>query len=253
MKTARKVALVTGATSGIGRATCILLSQEGFDIIACGRREDRLKSLASELDSAAAYQYLVFDVRNREEVVKQIGSLQGRWTEIDLLVNNAGNAHGLAPVHEGDAQDWDAMLDINVKGLLYVTRAVIPGMIQRASGQIINVGSIAGKEVYQSGNVYCASKFAVDALSTGLRKELYNKGIRVGQVCPGLVETEFSMVRFKGDESRAAGVYKGYTPLTAFDVADAILYMATRPPHVNVGDMLLLPADQASSTEVNRR
>lgn len=195
---------------------------------------------------------LSFDVRDSLAVKNAINDLPEAWKAIDVLVNNAGNAHGMGPLHEGSEEDWEAMLDINVKGLLYVTKAVVPLMLKRGSGHIVNVGSIAGKEVYPNGNVYCASKFAVDALNTGLRKELYNKGIKVSQVCPGLVETEFASVRFKGDHEKAAAVYHGYTPLKPEDVADAIAYMIHAPAHVNIADMLLLPSDQASSTEVNR-
>lgn len=249
----RKIALVTGATSGIGKATALLLAENGFDIIACGRREERLAALKEELNGKCEFFSLSFDVRDKEAVAKEIASLPEKWSKIDLLVNNAGNAHGLAPIQDGDLEDWDAMIDINLKGLLYVSKAVIPGMVARGVGQVINVGSIAGKEVYPNGNVYCASKFAVDALSAGMRRDLYDKGIRVSQVCPGMVETEFGLVRFKGDEERAASIYKGYQPLTSEDVADAICYMATRPAHVNVADMLLLSSDQAASTMINRK
>jgi 3-hydroxy acid dehydrogenase / malonic semialdehyde reductase len=248
-----KIALVTGATSGIGRASALVLGQNGYKIIACGRRIERLEELQRQLDTVCPVLPLVFDVRDRAKIDELIASLPEEWQNIDLLVNNAGNAHGLAPIHDGNPLDWEAMIDINVKGLLYMSRAVVKGMIARGKGQIINIGSIAGKEVYPNGNVYCASKFAVDALSQGMRKEWYDKGIRVSQICPGLVETEFSEVRFKGDTQRSEAVYKGYTPLKAGDVADVVLYIAQSPPHVNIADVLLLPADQAASTMVNKK
>ncbi len=196
---------------------------------------------------------LAFDVRDREAVQEAISSLPADWKGIDVLVNNAGNAHGLAPVQSGNIADWDAMLDINVKGLLYVTHAVLPLMLNRKKGHIINIGSIAGKEVYANGNVYCASKFAVDAISKGMRIDLIQEGIKVSEVNPGLVETEFSEVRFKGDRERAAGVYQGYEPLRADDIADLITFMVTRPAHVNIAEVLILPAAQASATVLNKQ
>jgi NADP-dependent 3-hydroxy acid dehydrogenase YdfG len=195
---------------------------------------------------------LAFDVRDRNAVANAIASLPEAFKNIDILVNNAGNAHGLSPIESGDIDDWDAMIDGNVKGLLYVSKAVIPGMVERRSGQIINIGSIAGKEVYTNGNVYCASKFAVDALSQGIRMDLNQYGIRVGAINPGMVETEFSEVRFKGDIERAANVYKGLQPLKPEDIADAIVYMVNCPAHVNIADLTILPTAQASATVVKR-
>lgn len=243
-----KTALITGATSGIGKASAIALAKIGFDIIACGRREQRLIDLKEELPESTNYTYLVFDVSKRDEVRTAFKSLGDDWKDIDLLINNAGNAHGLSPIQSGDIDDWDAMMDINVKGLLYVSKQVMPGMIERKSGQIINIGSIAGKEVYPNGNAYCASKHAVDALTKGMRIDLNPYGIKVMGIHPGLVETEFSVVRFKGDEERANSVYKGYDPLKAEDIAEIIVFAATRPPHVVLADIVVLPTAQANST-----
>lgn len=248
-----KTAFITGATSGIGQATAILLGENGYRIIACGRREERLKELKNHLSSKTEITTLTFDVRDKESVNTAILSLAESWQEIDLLVNNAGNAHGLSSIEEGSVEDWDAMIDINVKGLLYVAKAIIPGMAARKSGHIINIGSIAGREVYPNGNVYCASKFAVDALSKAMRIDLNKHKIKVAQIAPGLVETEFSLVRFKGDEDRSEKVYEGYDALQPKDIADLILFMATRPAHVNLADVLILPNAQASSTLVNKR
>ena len=248
-----KIALITGATSGIGKACVISLANAGFDIIACGRREDRLVELMGEIPKTSRYTYLVFDVSKRDEVRTAFESLDDKWKNVDLLINNAGNAHGLAPIQNGDIDDWDAMMDINVKGLLYVSKQVMPQMIERKSGQIINIGSIAGKEVYPNGNVYCASKHAVDALTKGMRIDLNPYGIKVMGIHPGLVETEFSIVRFKGDEKRASSVYDGYAPLKAEDIADIIVFAATRPPHVVLADIVVLPTAQASSTILNKQ
>ena len=247
-----RIALVTGATSGIGRATALALARLGFHIIATGRRTDRLQELQQEITEVPVLT-LQFDVRDRATVNEAIDSLPDDWKNVEVLVNNAGNAHGLAPVQHGDLDDWDAMLDINVKGLLYVTHAVLPLMIARKQGHIINIGSIAGKEVYANGNVYCASKFAVDAISKGMRIDLVQEGIKVSEVNPGLVETEFSEVRFKGDKERAAGVYQGYEPLRAEDIADLITFMVTRPAHVNIAEVLILPTAQASATVLNKQ
>ena len=247
-----KIALITGATSGIGRACAIALAHAGYDIIACGRREERLVELMAALPKATKYIYLVFDVSKKDEVRAAFDSLDSKWQNIDILVNNAGNAHGLSPVQSGDTDDWDAMMDINVKGLLYVSKQVMPHMIARKSGQIINIGSIAGKEVYPNGNVYCASKHAVDALTKGMRIDLNPFGIKVIGIHPGLVDTEFSVVRFKGDEERAASVYKGFEPLHAEDIAAIVVFAATRPPHVVMADVVILPTAQANSTVVNK-
>ncbi|MBY0434244.1 MAG: SDR family NAD(P)-dependent oxidoreductase [Cyclobacteriaceae bacterium] len=248
-----RIALITGATSGIGEATARLLAKNNFKLILCGRREDRLKALQTELSSKIEVTTLAFDVRDREDVSKTLRSLPEAWKAIDVLINNAGNAHGLDPVQTGSLDDWDAMIDINVKGLLYVSREILPGMVERKSGHIINLGSIAGKEVYGNGNVYCASKFAVDALTRGMRIDLNAAGIKVTAIHPGLVETEFSLVRFKGDADRASSVYKGLEPLRGEDIADLILFALTRPAHVVVADLVVLPTAQASATVVNRK
>ena len=244
--------MITGATSGIGKATAQLLARNNFRLILCGRRADRLAELKKELSPMTGVYTLAFDVRDKNAVGKLISGLPADFKNIDVLLNNAGNAHGLSPIESGDTDDWDAMIDINVKGLLYVSRAVIPGMAERQSGHIINIGSIAGKEVYPNGNVYCASKFAVDALNQGMRMDLNQYGIRVGSINPGMVETEFSKVRFKGDEQRAANVYKGLQPLLPEDIADIILFMVTRPAHVNIADLMILPVAQASAGLVKR-
>ena len=205
-----KIALVTGASSGIGWATAELLANEGYDLIICGRRAERLSKLSDKVSVKTLF--LIFDVRNKAEVDRALEALPQEWRNIDVLVNNAGNAHGLSKIQDGNVEDWDAMIDINVKGLLYVTRAIVPSMVERGSGHIVNIGSIAGKEVYPNGNVYCASKHAVDAINNGMRLDLLDTGVKVSQVCPGLVETEFSLVRFKGDANRAEGVYQGSMP-----------------------------------------
>ena len=247
-----KTALITGATSGIGKATAELFAKQGYNLILCGRRQDRLEQLKNELGRDTAIFTLNFDVRNREDGCSAIESLPKEFSEIDILVNNAGNAHGLDPIDKGNPDDWDAMLDINVKGLLYMSKAIIPKMVERKSGHIINIGSTAGKEVYPNGNVYCASKHAVDAINQGMRIDLNAYGIRVGAVNPGLVETEFSDVRFKGDTEKASKVYKGFQPLKPEDIADIILFVVTRPYHVNIADLVVMPTAQASSTIVNK-
>jgi NADP-dependent 3-hydroxy acid dehydrogenase YdfG len=245
-----KIAFITGATSGIGRAAALALAEVGYQIIATGRRADRLAELEKEMKQSV--RTLQFDVRDKEAVQAAIGSLPEEWRQIDVLLNNAGNAHGLSPIQTGDVQDWEMMLDINVKGLLYVSREIIPLMISRQKGHIINIGSVAGKEVYANGNVYCASKFAVDALTQGMRLDLNKEGIKVSEINPGLVHTEFSEVRFKGDTERAATVYQGFEPLVAEDIADLIVFMVTRPPHVNLAEILILPTAQASATTVKK-
>lgn len=251
MATQRTV-LITGATAGIGEATARLLASNNFRLILCGRRPDRLKQLQQELSAKTEVATLTFDVRNRKEVASALQSLPEGWTKIDVLINNAGGAHGLDPIQTGSIDDWEAMIDANVKGLLYVSREILPGMVQRQAGHVINIGSIAGREVYANGNVYCASKFAVDALSRGMRIDLNSSGIKVTQINPGLVETEFSLVRFKGDENRAATPYKGLEPLTGEDIADSILYVLTRPKHVVIADIVMFPVAQASATVVKR-
>lgn len=247
-----KTALITGATSGIGLATARALAQEGCRLIITGRRDQRLAALTRELEPLVPVLALNFDVREREHVFSLLGQLPKEFNSIDILINNAGNAHGLDTIQEGDPDDWDAMIDINVKGLLYVSKAVIPGMVSRGHGHVIHIGSTAGKEVYPKGNVYCASKHAVDALNHGMRIDLNGKGIKVSAIHPGLVETEFSQVRFKGDTSRAEQVYKGFTPLKAEDIAEIIVFVLSRPAHVNIADLMVMCLDQASSTIVNK-
>ncbi len=247
-----KTALITGATSGIGRSTAIRFALNGIRVVLCGRRLDRLQQLKNELSVETEVHILNFDVRNRADVMERIDSLPDNFRQIDILINNAGNAHGLDPIQDGSLDDWDAMLDINVKGLLYVSKAIIPGMIQRQSGHIINIGSTAGKEVYPNGNVYCASKHAVDAINQGMRIDLNGNGIRVGAVNPGLTETEFSDVRFKGDANNAEKVYQGYKALQPEDIADIIHFVVTRPYHVNIADLTVMPTAQASSTIINK-
>ncbi|UZO82008.1 SDR family NAD(P)-dependent oxidoreductase [Aquimarina sp. ERC-38] len=247
-----KTALITGATSGIGRATAIAFAEQNINLIICGRRKERLLELQYQLQEKVEVHTLSFDVRDKKAVFSEIGSLPGKYRQIDILVNNAGNAHGLDSLQEGSIEDWDAMMDINVKGLLYVSKAVTPGMIARKSGFVINVGSTAAKEVYPKGNVYCASKHAVDAITQGMRIDFNPYGIRVGAIHPGLVETEFSNVRFKGDKDRADQTYKGFEPLHSEDIADAIVFMITRPPHVTIGDMVIVPTAQATTTIVHK-
>ena len=248
-----KTALITGATSGIGKATAELFAANGFNLILCGRRRERLDDLQSVLGSKTNVLTLNFDIRDRNAVSEGIDSLPEDFSKIDTLINNAGNAHGMDTIDEGSLDDWDAMLDINVKGLLYISKAIIPQMVNRKEGHIINIGSMAGKEVYPRGNVYCASKHAVDAINQGMRIDLNAHGIRVGAVHPGLVETEFSNVRFKGDESRAETVYKGFQALKAEDIADIIHFVVTRPYHVNIADLVVMPTAQASSTIINKQ
>ncbi|OAB80346.1 SDR family NAD(P)-dependent oxidoreductase [Cochleicola gelatinilyticus] len=248
----QKTALITGATSGIGMATAKIFAAQGVRVILCGRRQERLDALAKELSETTKVHTLNFDIRNKDNVFEALNTLPEAFSDIDILINNAGNAHGLDPIQSGSIEDWDAMIDINVKGLLYVTKAVLPTFIKKQSGHIINIGSTAGKEVYPNGNVYCASKHAVDALNQGMRIDLNGKGIKVGAVNPGLVETEFSNVRFKGDTDRAKTVYKNFTPLQAIDIAEIICFAVTRPPHVNIADLTVMCLDQASSTIVNK-
>lgn len=247
-----KCVLITGATSGIGKATAKIFAQEGFKLVLCGRRTEKLKALQEKLSAITKVHILSFDVRDKNEVFNKILDLPEEFSSIDILINNAGNAHGLDPVQEGNIDDWDAMMDINVKGLLYVSKAIIPGMISRKAGHIINIGSTAGKEVYPKGNVYCASKHAVDAINQGMRIDLNGTGIRVGAVNPGLVHTEFSDVRFKGDTDKAEKVYQGFQPLKPEDIADIIRFAVTRPYHVNIADLTVMPTAQASSTIIDK-
>jgi 3-hydroxy acid dehydrogenase/malonic semialdehyde reductase len=248
----KKTVLITGATSGIGKATAELMAKNNYKVILCGRRQDRLSELEAALSEYTEVHTLAFDVRDKEAVLERIGSLPESFSTIDVLINNAGNAHGLDPIQTGDLDDWDAMIDINVKGLLYVSKAIIPQMTERKSGHIINIGSTAAKEVYPNGNVYCGTKHAVDAISQGMRIDLNPFGIRVGAIHPGMVETEFSDVRFKGDVDRASNVYKGFTPLQAEDIADIIHFVVSRPYHVNIADLVVMSTAQASSTIVKR-
>ena len=245
-------AFITGATSGIGKATAEIFAKNNIRLILCGRRADRLESIQQELSKHTEVTALQFDVSKRSEVEMAIKSLPENFKIIDILINNAGNAHGLSSIQDGDIDDWDAMLDINVKGLLYVSKAIFPKMIARNSGFIVNIGSIAGKEVYPNGNVYCASKHAVNALNKAMRIDLNKHNIRVSAIHPGAVETEFSEVRFKGDTEKADTVYKGYKPLQAEDIAEIIYFVVTRPYHVNIEDLIVYPTAQASATIMNK-
>ena len=247
----KKNILITGASSGIGWATAKALDQEGHQLIICGRRQDRLDQLDRELKAPSFP--LVFDVTNKQEVFSALESIPKTFLPVSVVINNAGNAHGLDPVQTANMDDWEAMIDSNLKGLLYVTKALLPQMLTQKSGQIINVGSIAAKETYPKGSVYCSSKAAVDAFTKGLRMDLIGKNIRVGILHPGMVETEFSVIRFKGDQEKANQVYDGLQPLSGADVAEAITFMVGAPPHVNVADMLLLPTQQATATIAHRK
>lgn len=249
-----KTVLITGATSGIGQATAGILAENGCRLILTGRREDRLIQLRDRLISSYKTDiiYLKFDIRIREEVKKAIESIPEGFREIDVLINNAGLAAGLNPVHEGSMDDWEQMIDTNIKGLLYVTRLIAPQMTERGSGHIINVSSIAGRETYPMGNVYCASKHAVQSLTKAMRIDMLPYGIKVSTVAPGAVNTEFSTVRFKGDKEKADAVYNGFTPLMAADVAEVMLFILNRPAHVNIDDILIMPSAQAYSRDFNR-
>ncbi len=250
-----EIVFITGASSGIGEACAIKFAREGYNLIINGRRKDRIDQLASKLekDYKVNVKALVFDVRDKESVNHQISSLPEEWTAIDILINNAGLALGLSDIHEGDTRDWEQMIDTNVKGLLYVSKAVIPKMISRGKGQIINIGSIAAKETYLKGNVYCATKHAVESLSQAMRMELLPHNIRVSLVNPGAVNTEFSQVRFKGDKNKAENVYKGYKPLGGEDIAECVYFCTRLPDHVNINDMLIMPAAQATATIFNKQ
>ena len=247
----RKKILITGSTSGIGKATTRILAKEN-DLIICGRRLENLNKIKNELSSISNIKILNFDISDKNQVRDAFQNLESKWKEIDILINNAGNAHGLDYIQNGDTNDWDKMIDINVKGLLYISKIVLDLMIKRRKGHIINLGSIAGSEVYQKGNVYCASKFAVDAITKGMRLDLNKYNIKVSQVSPGLVNTEFSKVRFKGDMNRADEVYKGIKPLVADDVARVIKFIVDSPDNVNISEISVLPKSQASSTIINR-
>ncbi len=251
INTSKRTALITGATSGIGRATAYELATHNINLIICGRREERLNAIKKQLSTQTKVHTLNFDVRDKKAVSDAIDSLPDEFKHIDILINNAGNAHGLDPIETGSLDDWDAMMDINVKGLLYVSKAVIPQMTERKSGHIINIGSSAGKEVYPKGNVYCGSKHAVLAITEGMRLDLNPYGIKVTAINPGLVETEFSQVRFKGDK-KADDVYKGYKALQPEDVAEVIYFAISRPAHVNIADILMFCTAQASSTVLKK-
>ena len=245
-------ALITGATSGIGKATARAFAKQNIDLILCGRRQERLDEIAEELSKKVSVQTLTFDVRNYAEVENALNSLSDKWREIDILVNNAGNAHGFDTIDEGSIADWDAMIDGNVQGLLYVSKLVMPYMVKRKTGHIVNLSSVAGKQTYANGAVYCASKKAVEAISEGMRLDLTKHGIKVTNIAPGAVETEFSEVRFKNDTERAAKVYEGYEALTAEDIADAILYAVTVPDRVCISDMTIYPKAQAAPSVIHR-
>ena len=246
-------AFITGATSGIGKATAEFLAKHNYRLILCGRNQDRLKELKQTRGKQTAITTLQFDVRDKEAVFSAIESLPENFRDIDVLINNAGNAHGMSSIQDGDINDWDAMLDINVKGLLYVSRAILPKMIERNTGFIVNIGSTAGKEVYPNGNVYCASKSAVEAINKGMRMDLNQYNIRVSAIHPGLVETAFSDVRFKGDTERAKKVYQGYKALQPEDIAEIIHFVITRPYHINIEDLVVYPSAQVSATMINKK
>jgi len=250
-----KIALITGATAGIGEACAKVFARENFNLILTGRRQDRLEKVAEQLKKEYNIEVtlLSFDVRNRNEVVSKLESLDEQWRKVDVLVNNAGLSQELDPIQNGSYDDWDTMIDTNIKGLLYVTKVVSNWMISNGSGHIINLGSIAGKETYANGNVYCATKSAVDALNRGMRIDLLPYGIKVSAIHPGAVETEFSEVRFKGDKERAKKVYEGFEPLVAEDIAETIWFLASRPAHVNINDLIIMPTAQATATMIHRK
>jgi 3-hydroxy acid dehydrogenase / malonic semialdehyde reductase len=250
-----QIILITGASSGIGTACAKILAGAGAKLILAARRLERLQQLADTLskDFNTEVHLLQLDVRDRSAVESAISNLPPSWSEIDILINNAGLSRGLEKLHEGNFENWEEMIDTNVKGLLYLSRYVVPGMVNRDRGHVVNLGSIAGHQTYPGGNVYCATKAAVTAISEGLKQDLLGTRVRVTSVDPGMVETEFSEVRFHGDTERASKVYEGVTPLTADDVADVIFFCVTRSPHVNINEVVLMPVDQASATLVNRR
>jgi len=250
-----KIALITGATAGIGEACANVFAREGYNLILTGRRLDRLEKLAAHLNNKYNVEVAVssFDVRNREQVIENLEGLPAKWKKVNVLVNNAGLSQGLDPIQKGSYDDWDTMIDTNVKGLLYVSRVVSNWMIDNGHGHIVNLGSIAGKEVYANGNVYCATKHAVDALNKGMRIDLLPYGIKVTAVHPGAVETEFSEVRFKGDKERAKKVYEGFEPLAALDIAETIWFVASRPAHVNINDLVIMPTAQAGAGTIFRK
>jgi 3-hydroxy acid dehydrogenase / malonic semialdehyde reductase len=250
-----KIALITGATAGIGEACAHVFARERFDLILTGRRADRLEKLSEQLKKEYNISVLtsVFDVRDRAEAISKLEELPPEWKKVNVLINNAGLSQGLDPIQNGSYDDWETMIDTNVKGLLYVTKVVSGWMISNGYGHIINLGSIAGKEVYPNGNVYCASKHAVDALNKAMRIDLLHYGIKVTAIHPGAVETEFSEVRFKGDKARAKKVYDGFEPLTALDIAETIWFAVSRPPHVNINELTVMPTAQATATNIFRK
>lgn len=249
----KKIALITGATSGIGQATALKIAEAGFDLIITGRREERLHRLSEEIrQKGSDVLPLCFDIRQAEEVKQAVAGLDEKWKNIAVLVNNAGLAVGINPIQEGILDDWERMIDTNIKGLLYMTREIAPLMIRRNTGHIVNLASIAGKEVYPGGNVYCATKHAVDALSRAMRTDMLKHNIKVTNIAPGMVETEFSLVRYKGDAEAAKNVYQGMTPLTNEDIADTIVFAITRPAHVCLNDIVIMPTAQANSRDVLR-
>lgn len=250
----KKTALITGATSGIGEACARKFAEGGYNVIITGRRSERLEALKAELEETGAkVKTLTFDVRDADAAGKAIGSLGEEWSTIDVLVNNAGLALGLDKEHEGSMEDWNTMIDTNIKGLLTMTRLIVPGMVERNSGHVINIGSVAGDAAYARGNVYCATKAAVKTITDGLRIDLADTAVRVTNIKPGLVETEFSKVRFHGDEERADNVYKGIKPLTGTDIADVVFYAASAPAHVQIAEVLILATHQASGSVIVRQ
>ena len=248
-----KTILITGATSGIGLAAAKKLANDKNQLILCGRRQQKLDEISKELSAITNVLSLCFDVSDKNEVNKILGNLPEKFSSIDILINNAGNAHGLDTIQEGSLDDWDNMIDSNVKGLLYVSRVIMPKMIENQNGHIINIGSLAGREVYEKGNIYCATKHAVNAISKAMRIDLNKTGIKVSEINPGLVETDFSNVRFKGDSDRAEKVYQGYKALQADDIADIIEFVINRPSHVNIADILVLPQAQATSSIIDKK
>lgn len=251
----QKIALITGATAGIGHATAFLLAQNNYNLILTGRRKERLETIKKKLEQNfdCKVQILNFDIRKRLEVEKTLSGLPEEWKAIDVLINNAGLSAGMEPVNSADIDDWENMIDTNIKGLLYTTSIISQWMIERQRGHIINLSSIAGKEPYPNGSVYCGTKHAVAAITKAMRIELMPSGIKVSSIAPGAVETEFSLVKFKGDVEKAAQIYKGFTPLFAEDIAQTILFIITRPEHVNIDDLLIMPTNQASARDFNKK
>jgi len=251
----KKTALITGATSGIGEATALLLAKNNFNLIITGRRKDRLETTKEKIQEETDAEVLIlnFDIRNAAETEASVNGLTGNWQNIDVLINNAGLAVGLSTVADGVLDDWERMIDTNIKGVLYITRLISNLMMKKGSGHIVNISSIAGRETYPMGNVYCATKHAVQSLTKGMRIDFLKRGIKVTSVCPGAVDTEFSLVRFKGNKALAKKVYEGFTPLYAQDIAETILFVVTRPKHVNIDDILVMPTDQAYSRDFKRK